>query len=84
MARWPPAIRSVRAKLLLLVLLPLAILLPALIALIVYWGNAAYDRLLIYKINAELVIAHQYLERVIESRLQTLTGLARSAGLAGS
>ena len=84
MARWPPAIRSVRAKLLLLVLLPLAILLPALIALIVYWGNAAYDRLLIYKINAELVIAHQYLERAIESRLQTLTGLARSAGLAAA
>lgn len=84
MARWPPAIRTVRAKLLLLVLLPLALLLPALIALIIYWGNAAYDRLLIYKVNAELVIAHQYLERVIESKLQSLTGLARSAALAAA
>ena len=82
MAEWLPAVRSVRTKLLLLVLLPLAVLLPALVALIIYWGNSAYDRLLIYKINAELVIAHQYLERVIESRQQNVTGLARSAGLA--
>jgi len=79
--RWP-AIRSVRTKLLLLVLLPSVVLLPALIGVIVYWGNAAYDRLLIYKVNAELVIAHQYLERVIEGKKNNLSGLAASAELA--
>lgn len=77
-----PAIRSVRAKLLLPVLLPSVVLLPALIGVIVYWGNAAYDRLLIYKVNAELVIAHQYLERVIEGKKNNLSGLAASAELA--
>lgn len=77
-----PAIRSVRAKLLLLVLLPSGVLLPALIGVIVYWGNAAYDRLLVYKVNAELVIAHQYLERVIEGKKNNLSGLAGSAELA--
>lgn len=84
MRKWLPAVQSVRTKLLLLVLLPLAVLLPGLVALIVYWGNSAYDRLLIYKINAELVIAHQYLERVIESRQHNITGLARSAELAAA
>ena len=43
---------SVRARLLLLVLAPPLLMLPLLIGLVVYWGNSAYDRLLVYKVNA--------------------------------
>jgi two-component system NtrC family sensor kinase len=73
---------SVRHQLLLLVLLPLVIVLPLLLVLVFYWGNAAYDRLLIYKINAELVIAHQYLERVLDANQRALVALAESSRLA--
>jgi two-component system NtrC family sensor kinase len=73
---------SVRFKLLALVLLPLVVILPVLIGLIVYWGNTSYDRLLVYKVNAELVIAHQYLDRVLESNRRMVEALAGSEQLA--
>jgi two-component system NtrC family sensor kinase len=73
---------SVRYKLLLLVLLPPLVILPAVVGLVIYWGNNSYDRLLVYKVNAELVIAHQYLERVLESNRRVVDGLAASALLA--
>ncbi|MDX2217478.1 MAG: cache domain-containing protein [Burkholderiales bacterium] len=71
---------SVRAKLLLLVLAPLLLGLPILIALVIYWANTAYDRLLIIKINGDLVAAQKYFERVTElvgSELQALANSAR-------
>jgi two-component system NtrC family sensor kinase len=73
---------SVRAKLLTVVLLPLLGVLPLLIGLVFHWGNDAYDRLLIYKARAELGLAHQYLERVLQGRLFVLEGVAGSAELA--
>lgn len=81
MIRLAPFFNTVRAQLLALVLVPLAVVLPLVIALVVYWGNTAYDRLLIYKINAELVIAHQYLERVLEAREAAIQAQAASARL---
>ncbi|MBA3903621.1 MAG: two-component sensor histidine kinase, partial [Rhodocyclaceae bacterium] len=82
MRRLPALMASVRFKLLALVLLPLVVILPVLIGLIVYWGNTSYDRLLVYKVNAELVIAHQYLDRVLESNRRMVEALAGSEQLA--
>ncbi|MBP6097730.1 MAG: cache domain-containing protein [Methyloversatilis sp.] len=72
---------SVRARLLLLVLAPPLLMLPLLIGLVVYWGNTAYDRLLIYKVNAELTIARQYLDRVLQAQQFEVSGLAGSSVL---
>jgi len=57
---------SVRAKLLALVLLPLVVVLPVLLAILVAWGGDAYDRLLIFKIRSDLAVADGYFERVKE------------------
>jgi two-component system NtrC family sensor kinase len=72
---------SVRARLLLLVLAPPLLMLPLLIGLVVYWGNSAYDRLLVYKVNAELTIARQYLDRVLEAQQLAVAGMAGSGRL---
>jgi two-component system NtrC family sensor kinase len=77
-------LRSVRVRLLLIALLPPVVVLPLLLALVIHWGNDAYDRLLIHKVNAELVIAKQYLERVLEERRLSLEIGARSVGLAAA
>lgn len=55
---------SVRAKLLALVLLPLVVVLPVLVAILAVWGGNAYDRLLIYKVRSDLAVADGYFERV--------------------
>jgi len=81
--RWlAPLRRSVRAQLLALVLAPLLIGVPVLLALVWTWGNEAYQRLLISKIRADLVIAHEYFDRVKEGIGQDLRGVASSHRLA--
>ncbi|MCP4634998.1 MAG: two-component sensor histidine kinase [Methyloversatilis sp.] len=72
---------SVRTRLVLLVLAPPLLMLPLLIALVVHWGNSAYDQLLIYKVNAELTIARQYFDRVLDSQRQTVSAIAASGKL---
>ncbi len=56
---------SIRNKLLAMVLLPLAGVLPLLGALLLWWSNEAFDRLLITKIRADLAVAQGYFERVL-------------------
>ncbi len=56
---------SIRKKLLALVLLPLLVVLPLLGALLLWWGNAALDRLLVTKVRADMAVAHGYFERVL-------------------
>ena len=80
--RWPDLFGSVRAKLLLIVLLPPAIMVPALTGLLVYWGDSAYDRLLVSRVSAEMITAHQYMERVLEANGRAVAGFADSAQLA--
>jgi two-component system NtrC family sensor kinase len=80
--RWPDLFGSVRAKLLLIVLLPPAIMVPALTGLLVYWGDSAYDRLLVSRVSAEMITAHQYMERVLEANGRAVAGFAESAELA--
>lgn len=55
---------SLRAKLLLLSLLPLCVVLPLLGIILVYWGDTAFDRLLITKVRSDLAVARGYFERV--------------------
>jgi two-component system NtrC family sensor kinase len=62
--RWLQRLR-VRHKLLAMALLPLVLLLPLMIALL-WWANAAFDRLLISKVQADLAVAQGYVERVLD------------------
>ena len=73
---------SVRTKLLAIVLSPIAVGLPILLALLVYWGNAYYDRLLVYKVSSDLAIANQHLENVVADAGQSTAALASSYELA--
>ncbi len=57
--------RSIRNKLLAMVLLPLAGVLPLLVAALAIWGNAAYDRLLITKVRSDLAVARGYFDQVL-------------------
>ncbi|MFN3984600.1 MAG: cache domain-containing protein [Rhodocyclaceae bacterium] len=56
--------RSVRLKLLALVLAPLLVGVPLLLVLVWTWGNQAYERLLTFKVSSDLVTAHEYFDRV--------------------
>lgn len=56
---------SVRHKLLFMVVSPLLVVLPILVVLVIFWGNKSYDRLLIFKINSDLIVAHEYFHKVI-------------------
>lgn len=56
---------TIRKKLLAMVLLPLLGVLPLLGLLLLWWSNAAFDRLLITKIRADLAVAQGYFERVL-------------------
>ncbi|MBT9596923.1 MAG: cache domain-containing protein [Vitreoscilla sp.] len=56
---------SIRHKLLAMVLLPLAGALPLLGLLLLWWGNEAFDRMLITKVRADLAVAQGYFERVL-------------------
>jgi signal transduction histidine kinase len=63
MRRWHNL--SIRNKLLVLVLLPLAGVLPLLGLLLLWWSNQAFDQVLITKIRADLAVAQGYFERVL-------------------
>ena len=56
---------SIRHKLLTIALLPLLVVLPLLIAALLLWGNAAYDRLLITRVRSDLAVARGYFEQVL-------------------
>lgn len=55
---------SIRGKLLVLVLLPLAGVLPLLGIILLWWSSEALDRVLVTKVRADLAVAHGYFERV--------------------
>ena len=72
---------SVRLKLLALVLAPLLLGVPLLLALVWTWGNQAYDHLLTFKISSDLVSAHEYFDHVRASVGQDVQALAESSRL---
>src|SRR5690606_40143888 len=58
--------RSVRAKLLCLVLAPLMLGFPIIMGLLGWWGESYYQRLMSSRVGSDLATAHGYLERMIE------------------
>jgi signal transduction histidine kinase len=56
---------NIRKKLLAMVLLPLVVVLPLLGLFLLWWGNEAFDRLLVTKVRADLAVAQGYFERVL-------------------
>ena len=55
----------IRSKLLVMVLVPLALVLPLLGVILLVWGDAAFDRLLITKVRSDLAVAQGYFDRVL-------------------
>ena len=55
----------IRHKLLAMGLLPLLVVLPLLGAILLVWGDAAVDRLLITKVRSDLAVARGYFDRVL-------------------
>ena len=70
---------SVRFRLLFLALAPLLVVVPVVLAALVYWGNTQYSNLLVYKIGSDLKIAHQYFQRVLSEVGGQVSALAESA-----
>jgi two-component system NtrC family sensor kinase len=74
--------RSVRIKLMAMVLVPLLLGVPLLMGLVWTWGNQAYDRMLRAKASADLVSAHESFERAKQDVGQNLQAIAESSRLA--
>jgi two-component system NtrC family sensor kinase len=72
---------SVRARLLAIALLPLLLALPVLMGMLLYWGNAYFDRLLIFKVKSDLVVADQFFDHVLERAGRDVEALAQSYAL---
>jgi two-component system NtrC family sensor kinase len=72
---------SVRFRLLALGLAPLLVVVPIVLAALLYWGNTQYHNLLVYKIHSDLQIAHQYFQRVLAQVGGEVVALADSARL---
>ena len=74
--------RSVRAKLLCLVLAPLMLGFPIIMGLLWYWGEVYYHRLMVSRVGSDLATARGYFERVIDGVGHGIDGLAGSQALA--
>lgn len=79
-----PFWRTVRARLLLLALIPTLILLPLLLATAVKNWLDRFDEVLIDKVAGELTIAHQHLAGLLASRGADVAALSASAELAAA
>ncbi|ODV13443.1 MAG: two-component sensor histidine kinase [Rubrivivax sp. SCN 70-15] len=71
----------IRDKLLAMVLLPLVVVLPLLGVVLLWWGNVAFDRLLVTKVRADLAVAQGYFERVQGSVGASVGAIADSHAL---
>ena len=80
--RWDWATLAIRHKLLTLALLPLLVVLPLLIAALVLWGNAVYDRLLITRVRSDLAVARGYFDQVLSEVGSGTRAVATSQALA--
>ena len=55
----------IRGKLLAMVLVPLAVVLPLLSAILLVWGDLAFDSLLITKVRSDLAVARGYFDQTL-------------------
>jgi len=72
---------SIRNKLLAMVLLPLAGVLPLLGLILLWWSNEAFDRVLITKIRADLAVAQGYFDRTLAEVGASALAIAESKAL---
>jgi signal transduction histidine kinase len=72
---------SIRNKLLAMVLLPLAGVLPLLGGILLWWSNEAFDRVLITKIRADLAVAQGYFDRTLAEVGASALAIAESKAL---
>jgi two-component system, NtrC family, sensor kinase len=71
--------RSVRARMLMIALLPLLIVLPMLLLTAAKNWTTRFDEVLIAKVHSELTIAHQHLAGLLQSRGAAISSLAASS-----
>jgi len=72
---------SVRVRLLVIALLPMLVLLPLLLSSSMLRWAGKVDEILITKVNGDLTIADQYLQRLLENSGERLEALANSVAL---
>ncbi len=65
-AGFPVQGRSVRFRLLAIALLPTLVIVPLLLGIAIVQWNAKFNAMLVTKVNGDLTIAHQYLDRILE------------------
>ncbi|QDW36121.1 HAMP domain-containing protein [Bradyrhizobium sp. KBS0727] len=70
---------SVRYRLLAIALLPTLVILPLLLGISIYRWAARFDATLVSKVDGDLIIAHQYLARILDNTEQQLVAFSESA-----
>jgi two-component system NtrC family sensor kinase len=73
--------RSVRLQLLVMALVPLMVLLPVLLVMGISRWNNDYNNLLIAKVESELQVAEQYLQRIVGATGTSVEALAASLAI---
>ena len=73
--------RSVRSKLLAMVLAPLFLGVPILLGLVWMWGTQGYQQLVSYKVSSDLVTAHEYFAHMHQTVAVDIGALAGSQRL---
>lgn len=74
--------RSVRHRLLAIALLPTLVILPLFLGATMIRWSGKFDDLLITKVNSDLTVARQYLERILETTNDRIMALAASVDFA--
>ncbi|QCO56151.1 HAMP domain-containing protein [Pseudorhodobacter turbinis] len=77
-------LRSVRMRLLVIALLPMLVLLPVLLGGTIWRWSGKVDDLLVNKVNGDLIIADQYLARLIEMSGERIDAVAGSTSFDAS
>lgn len=72
-------VRSVRFRLLAIALLPTLVILPLLLGMAIVQWNQKFNNTLRTKVNGDLIIAHQYLARILEYNGEHVRALGESA-----
>jgi two-component system NtrC family sensor kinase len=73
--------RSVRLQLLVMALVPLMVLMPVLLVMGISRWNNDYNNLLIAKVESELQVAEQYLQRIVGATGTSVEALAASLAI---
>lgn len=75
-------LRSVRTRLLAIALLPMGAVLPIVLGFALFWWLGQFDALLVSKAHDDLIIARQYLRRIMERGDEQIAALGQSAAFA--